>query len=306
MIGLLHRLQHPAAPVPAAVVSASPCQAAPAAAAQPPPPGRPVIYGCFTCPWCYLASQHSDQLADPLDGPQWRMVVPEPHPPVTGTRLDAADRSRLEDELAAVGVMLLPGEQLPSQAPAFVPYTSPAVAGYAEACGAGVEDVVRRLLFDAYWQHDADIGNPEVLRRLLAAPIRAGHSASWPLRESGYVVSLAGGPITTGAYDHMRNWQADWLHAAGGAVPAMVGGGTPITGPDVVRALEAIILAGPDKAPGPLAGRETPAWTIARDIETSFLSARGPVFEGIGAVSAYGSIRPTISEPGKPDGEVAT
>lgn len=49
-----------------------------------------------------------------------------------------------------------------------------------------------------------------------------------------------------------------------------------------------------------------PAWRITRDIETSFLSTRGPVFEGIGALSAYGAIRPTISEPGKPDGEVVT
>lgn len=147
-----------------------------------------------------------------------------------GTRLDADDRSRLEDELAAVGGLLLPGQRLPSRGPAFVPYTSPAVAGYAEALGAGVEDVVRRLLFDAYWQHDADIGNPEVLRRLLAAPIRAGHSTSWPLRDSGCAVSLAGGPITTRAYDHMRDWQGDWLQAAGGATPAIAGGGK-ITGP---------------------------------------------------------------------------
>lgn len=41
---------------------------------------------------------------------------PDPHLPVSGLRLDAPGRSRLQTQLAAVGAALLPGEQLPTQA----------------------------------------------------------------------------------------------------------------------------------------------------------------------------------------------
>ena len=116
---------------------------------------------------------------------------------MTGVRFDAAGRQHLQDESTTIRALLQPGEVLPADAPGFLPNTGPAVAGYAEAYGAGVAGPVRRLLFDACWTGGADIGNPEVLRRLLAGPIRAGHSTSLPLRDSGYAVSLAGGPITT-------------------------------------------------------------------------------------------------------------
>ncbi len=195
----------------------SPCPA--------PAPGRAAtLYGCFSCAWCYLASQRSD-LAGPAAGYDWRMVVPSRHLPVTGVRFDAAGRQHLQDDSTTIRALLQPGEVLPADAPGFLPNTGPAVAGYAEAYGAGVAGPVRRLLFDAYWTGGADIGNPEVLRRLLAGPIRAGHSTSWPFRDSGYAVSLAGGPITTEAYHHIRDWHTDWQLAAGGAVPALVAAG---------------------------------------------------------------------------------
>jgi len=221
-----------------------------ATAVLPPPRGRsdaddqerggatpPVLYGSFSCPWCYLASQRTNLFADMSLRPLWRMVAPEPRLPVAGMPLDASGRQRLEAELAAVGKVLLPGERLPTRSPTFVPNTGPAVVGYAEAVGAGVGDRVRELLFDAYWQSGADIGNPEILRRLLAAPIRAGRSTSWPLRDFGYAVSLAGGPITNDAYYRIRDWRSGWHSAAGTALPTLVDCGTTISGQSVFAAL---------------------------------------------------------------------
>lgn len=290
MTRLLHRRPHSAPAAAADVVFPPlPRQAAPVAAPRPGRSGRAMIYGCFSCPWCYVASLHSDQLTDQADGLQWRMVVPDPHLPVTGLRLDRACRSRLDAELTAVSAALLPGEELPEQAPAFLPHTGPAVAGYAEADGAGVGGLVRRVLFDAYWQHGADIGNPEVLRRLLVEPILAGHSTSWPLRESGYAVTLAGGPITTTAYCHMRDWRHDWQHAAGSALPAMVDDSGTVTGQDVLHALRATVLTQPSVMPVPLSvGPATPAWIIATNTEASFLSTRGRCSKGPAACRRTG------------------
>src|SRR5665213_4103171 len=84
-----------------------------ATAVLPPPRGRsdaddqqhggtapPVLYGCFSCPWCYLASQRTNLFADMSLRPLWRMVASEPRLPVAGMPLDASGRQRLEAELA--------------------------------------------------------------------------------------------------------------------------------------------------------------------------------------------------------------
>lgn len=235
------------------------------------------------------------------------MVDPDPSRPTTGRRLDHDARCQLDAELALASAALMPGERLPVQAPTFLPRSGPAIAGYAEAVGAGVGALVRRVLFDAYWQHAADIGNPEVLRLLLVEPILGGHSRSWPLRESGYAVTLAGGPVTSTAYCRMRDWQRDWRQTAGGALPALVEEGGTITGPDVLDALGSSVLGQPSAPPEPShAGPVEPAWKTTRSTESGFLSTRGPVLEAAGGLSTRGVVRPALSEPGKPDGEVAT
>lgn len=200
-------------------------------------PMHPVVYGSFSCPWSYLASQRTGLITDISRRPLWRMIAPESRLPVAGTPLDTAGRQRLQAELAVVAEAQGPGERLPTQPPNFLPNTGPAVAGYAEAVGAGVGDRVRELLFDAYWQSGADIGNPEILRRLLAAPIRAGRSTSWPLRDFGYAVSLAGGPITNDAYYRIKDWRSGWRSAKGTALPTLVDGGTTISGEPVLAYL---------------------------------------------------------------------
>lgn len=213
------------------------------------PTGHAVVYGSFSCPWSYLASQRTDLVRDPALRPTWRMVDPDAAPgtrlSAPGLRLDPPAAERAATDLDAVRALLLPGEHLPARPPVFVPHTGPAVAGYAEAVGAGVGDQVRRLLFDAYWQEGADIGLPEVLRRLLQAPLQAGTSAVRPVRDSGYAVTLTGGPITTDAYRRTRAWQQRWLTTGTGALPALAADGTATHGPAALVALAALSPAGP-------------------------------------------------------------
>jgi len=92
-----------------------------------------------------------------------------------------------------------------------LPHTGAAVAAYAEAFGAGIADLVRPLLFWAYWVEGRDIGDPEVLRRLLPAAFAQGSRTSDPIRDFGYAVTSQHGPITTAAYRRIRQWQQDWL-----------------------------------------------------------------------------------------------
>lgn len=205
------------------------------------PAGRAVLYGSFSCPWSYLASQRTDLIPDPALRPVWRMVDPDGAP---GTRLSAPGRRPGPEEAAlsaagleALRALLLPGERLPDRAPAFVPHGGPAVVAYAEAVGAGVGDQVRRLLFDAYWQQGIDIGLPEVLRRLLGDALRSGSSAARCIAEHGYAVTLTGGPITTDAWLRVRAWHQS--RPAGG-LPALTSGARTDCGPEALA-----VLAGP-------------------------------------------------------------
>jgi hypothetical protein len=185
------------------------------------------IYGDFNCPFSYLASRRADLLPDTVD---WRAVEHRRELPATGKRLNPAERDALAAEWESVGELLLPGEVLPGQPPAFAPNTQAAVAGYAEAVEAGVGHRVRRLLFRAYWIDGADIGNAEVLRTLLAPAMRSGHSTSEPIRESGYAVSVARGPITHGGYRRIRDWRDGWRALGDATIPALVDGDRAVTG----------------------------------------------------------------------------
>jgi len=212
-----------------------------------------VLYGSFSCPWSYLASQRTDRIPAAVLRPAWRMIDPDVAP---GTRLaapgpqrDALGAERAAADLEAVRELLLPGEHLPARPPALVPHTGPAVVGYAEAVGAGVGDRVRRLLFDAYWLHGADIGLPDVLRRILQAPLRAGSSSSTPVREYGYAVTLTGGPITTDAHLRVRAWHAGWRATSADALPALTVDTTTTSGPAALTALTARL--GPHPAATP-------------------------------------------------------
>ncbi|HET8600224.1 MAG TPA: DsbA family protein [Segeticoccus sp.] len=189
-----------------------------------------IVYGDFSCPFSYLASWRADLLVGTDAVVEWRAVEHAPQTPLTGLRLDGDGSRDLAREWRQVQELLLPGEELPGRPPALLPSTRAAVAGFAEAVGAGVADQVRRLLFRAYWVEGLDIGNPEILRALLAAPIRAGHAKSAPLREFGYAVSPARGPVTSEAYRRIRAWHDAWTALGDRTIPALVQDGGVVTG----------------------------------------------------------------------------
>jgi 2-hydroxychromene-2-carboxylate isomerase len=176
-----------------------------------------VVYADFSCPTCYLASLRVDQLlAAGRPAPDWRAIEHKPQLPVTGIRLEASARATRDRELAELRALLRPGEQLPATSPSLLPHTGAAVAAYAEAYNAGVADLVRPLLFGAYWVEGMDIGDPEVLRRLLPAAFAQGRRTSDAIRDFGYAVTSQRGPITTDAYRRIRDWQQDWLALGAG------------------------------------------------------------------------------------------
>ncbi|MGH3494882.1 MAG: hypothetical protein ACRDQ1_16825, partial [Sciscionella sp.] len=156
---------------------------------------------------------------------------------VAGTPLSAADQQAMTERFAVLDNLLLPGEALPWKAPASVPRTEAAVSAYAEAYGAGVADDVRRLLFELYWLHGADIGSPNVLRTPLAGPILRSHAHAEPLRESGYAVSVDRGPVTTEAYRRIRSWATEWRELGSPALPIVLSGGATLSGVDALRRL---------------------------------------------------------------------
>lgn len=170
----------------------------------------PIVYGDFTCAACYLASRRADLLFADQHPVDWRAVEHHPGMPLTGKRLAQQEREQMDREWSSVLALLRPGEDLPGRPPSFLASTRAAVAGYAEAYGAGVAERARRLLFHAYWVDGQDIGHPDVLRVLLAAAIRSGHSTSEPLREWGYAVSPARGPLTSVGYHLILDWRQQW------------------------------------------------------------------------------------------------
>jgi len=194
------------------------------------------IYGDFNCPFSFLPSLRADTFIAAGIQIDWRAVEHAKELPVLGRRLDEAE---VTGELEAVRQLLNTGEEFAAAAPSMLPNTAAANAGYAEAVGSGVGDDVRQLLFDAYWTRGVDIGSVEVLRSLLAAPIKRGHSAAFPLRESGFAVSTNRGPITTAAYRRLAAWRGAWVELATWTTPTIVADGRPQVGVDGLRWLAA-------------------------------------------------------------------
>jgi hypothetical protein len=192
-----------------------------------------VLYADVTCPACYLASLRTDLLtAAGLDTPQWRLVEHRPSIWLTPVTPDAETQAGRERELAAVLATVRPGEPfapeaLPEKVPSRLPNTGPAVTAYAEGVNAGVGDVVRRLLFSAYWLDGLDIGSSGLLRSLLLAPVQHAvaerydyaRQAPWPKARwsgaaevvpwTGNVVSVQGGAITAAGERLVRTWRAE-------------------------------------------------------------------------------------------------
>jgi DSBA-like thioredoxin domain len=218
-----------------------------------------VVYGDFNCLLCYLASQRADQLAGTgTAGIDWRAVE------------RGAAPARREQEVAQAAALVLPGERLPAGYPPAPSNTAAAVAAYAEAITDGIQDELRRRLFDAIWARRQNLSSAYDVRRVVTAiswpaPPVYFHLASPDLpipllhdpdpvrivRRSGGTVTL-GGPLTSTGYQRCRVWQEKWLALPRQVTPAVIGpDGTVHVGAGGLRCLAAIMATA-----GALPGRE--------------------------------------------------
>lgn len=207
-------------------------------------PPSMVLYADFTSAASYLASVKVDRLsADWRDMLSWRAVEYRPRLPIGGLRLTDTARGVRRLEFDAVEQLLDPAEEVAARIPDFLPNTQAAVAAYAEAFGLGIADRVRRLLFAAYWVDGRDIGRPEVLRDLLLGEFEQARASTDAPRLSGYVVSMAGGPVTSAAYRRVRDWQYAWLSLGSAVDLTLMTGDVVSSGRSALEALTPAVIA---------------------------------------------------------------
>lgn len=196
-----------------------------------------IVYATFSDPYSYLASRRVDALGAAGVMVDWRACDPRPETAVGGHRRSPAELDEPAGRLADLVPLLADGERLPARAPALRPHSDAACAALAEATVAGAPDDVRRLLFGLYWESGADIGDPAVLRTpLTGAFLRAPHGAE-PLRQSGFAVGAARTPVTSAAWQLVRDWQDGWRRLGAPDVPAVELDGALVTGLDAVQRL---------------------------------------------------------------------
>lgn len=181
-----------------------------------------VIYADFGDARCYLASQLVDRLRNAGHSIQWRAIEGESGLPVGGRRRTSAEstevaavRTDLEAEPALAGCSI-------GEPPNLLPNPTAAVSAYAEAVVAHVADEVRATLFTAYWRHNADIGNPEKLRTVLAPAFMCSDSTCDPIKSFGYAVAMTREPITGSAWRLLRSWRAEWQQVKHDELPVVV------------------------------------------------------------------------------------
>jgi hypothetical protein len=188
-----------------------------------------IIYADFSCPYSYLASLRADQLlwsgAAEID---WRAITHRRGPSDGGPRPDDGNDDR-DRGLAAVAALARPGEQGPH--PLAGPVNEGAtVAAYAEAVSDGVQDQLRRRLFDAIWTEARRVSIVDEVRHLIA-DVMCPPEPIWPrlispdlpgallhdpdvnriVRRSGGTVTLYDGPLTATGSRRIRQWQQEWL-----------------------------------------------------------------------------------------------
>jgi 2-hydroxychromene-2-carboxylate isomerase len=197
------------------------------------------VYGDFTCPYSFLASQRVDALvAAGLAAVQWRAVERDRSVASSGRPGPTSPRCRrAETDVAALA---RPGERIPARAPVAVGDTRAALYAYAWA---GVSDrpLVRRRLFEALWIDGLPVGSVADLLALLA-------------RES---VRPA---LSGSAGSRLVQWRAQWQQVSGRRLPVVVrpADGVVVAGADALAYLAGLLSAGPLGArllgAGPLRG----------------------------------------------------
>jgi 2-hydroxychromene-2-carboxylate isomerase len=179
---------------------------------------RIVVYGGFDSPWSYLASRRAALLAPTGVHVDWRAVEDTVDPPDQPSRSPFArtpfsrsseELDRVRDQIEHVLVALLPGEVLPYSLAGFVPHTAAAVLSYAGAYEGGVAASVREMLFEAFWLHACDLGNPKLVHTLTTHALR-GDAAVAALQRARPARDLSG------------RWAAERLTRGSGALPTLV------------------------------------------------------------------------------------
>lgn len=184
------------------------------------------LYVDLTSPWAYLAHQRSTAAAtDGLPVPAWVAVQRRDPGPLVGSRGDSPARRSAQEQLTQVRAQAGPDVDLPRTVPNVLPHPRPVAAAYAEAVDLGCAAAVRTVLLEAYWQDGQDIGDPEVLRRILPAAVRSEPvlCTGDPRREFGYLVSPAREPLTNQAYHLLMRWQQAWVEIGSPGPLALVG-----------------------------------------------------------------------------------
>ena len=231
-----------------------------------------IVYGDFNCLYGYLASQRADQLIRTGTAEiDWRAIEHNRQLPVTGIRSDPG-RADWERELDEAGALAWPGERLPAAPPPVVSNTRAAVAAYAEAVTDGVEDELRRRLFEAIWAQRRNLSGAYEVRRVITEvmwpadpiyfhlispdlpnPLLHDPDLRRIVRRSGGTVTPDGGPLTTTGDRRSRQWRQEWLALPQQVIPAVISlSGTVHFGADGLRCLAAIA------APAALGGNAAP------------------------------------------------
>jgi hypothetical protein len=232
-----------------------------------------IVYGDFNCPYSYLASQRMDAVVRAgLAEMEWRAVEHDPRLALTGTP-SSLDSQTWQRELAEVADRALPDDQPPAAVPRLISNTSAAVAAYAEAVTDGVQDELRRRLFQEIWVRQRHLSSPYEVRRLvrdlmyppepepqakwLAAPdlpAPALHNVRLDVlpRLSGCTIAPDGGPLTTQGYRRIQQWRRDWLSGSDGATPAVALADGVLSGVAALTHLADLGAKAPLAAGGPL------------------------------------------------------
>ncbi len=173
----------------------------------------PELYVDLTSPWAYLAHLRLDGTTGSAPAPRWRVVQARTGRPVAGLRGPGPEADRVREELEAARAEALDGEELPHDIPSVLPHPRAVAAAYAEGVDLGRGPQVRAALLHAYWVEGRDVGDPEVLRRVLPPVLVDDRHVcdGDPRREFGYVVSPAREPLTDAAYHLLRRWQRRWV-----------------------------------------------------------------------------------------------
>lgn len=150
-----------------------------AAAEEPVTPPVVVIYGDFNCPFSAAASARAERVeAAGVAKIDWHAVEHAPEIPTGGEPMTGDLAGDIDREIAEIAEQLTTAEAGLLLRPARRVNTSAATAAYAGATPEHRREL-RRAIFAAYWQHDADIADRHTLAALGASGVDTDTAAAW-------------------------------------------------------------------------------------------------------------------------------